>query len=214
MTKSGDGSAYYCAFYVLDSSSPPAIIKGSEGNIILCTKSSADLSFRVLRGCAATGNELYLFWVGRGIYQYLDLATDEFVLIPPGALYSLKGSTTTGVITGTLLTKAATTQTVGTGTLTVTTAATTGAVDFKVGNWLKVGTGANARTYEVTADVAEGDPETDVVISISPSLEVELTGGEAVVLVNGWESRIAPVVDNAGETLYCASPQSNFLNLR
>jgi hypothetical protein len=86
-------------------------------------------------------------------------------------------------VTGSIASKAGLTQSVGSSTLTVTTAAGDGAIDLKSGNLLSVGSGDDARKYSVTADVSEPNPATDATIQIYPPLEIELTGGETVGLV-------------------------------
>jgi hypothetical protein len=214
-TRDSDYSTYIF-FCIIESDSAPVVLRGSEGVILIGSSGSTSFSNTAFVGCSSTGwtlpdgtsqgsnGDIYIYSHSgvRGSHQYVPLATPEYVHIPPAEMFKLSGYSATGTITGTLLTKAATTQPTSQAYITVTTAAGTGAIDLKDGDSIKVGYGATAITYTVDGDIAEADPATDVNIPILGTIQVELTGGEAVALRSGWKSRIEPLLGSDGNAIW------------
>jgi hypothetical protein len=88
---------------------------------------------------------------------------------------------TVGSITGALIAKASTAQAVGTTSLVVTTAASTGAFSLKAGDSLTIG----SDVYVVASDIAEASAATDETITLTYGLKTALAGSEAVTLTTG-----------------------------
>lgn len=206
----------YLFWCIIEGDSAPAVVRGSDGVILIGSADSGSFVGTAFVGCSSTGwalpdgtsqganGDIYIYSHSgvRGSHQYVPLATPEYVHIPPAKMFKLSGYSATGTITGTLLTKAATTQPTSQAYITVTTAAGTGAIDLKDGDSIKVGSGATAITYTVDGDIAEADPATDVNIPIIGTIQVELTGGEAVALRSGWKSRIEPLLGSDGNAIW------------
>lgn len=87
---------------------------------------------------------------------------------------------TAGSITTGLAAKASTAQAVGLTTIVATTAASTGACALVEGDIITIG--SDPQTYVLTAAATQASAAADVNLSISPSLQVALTGGEAIAV--------------------------------
>lgn len=85
------------------------------------------------------------------------------------------GSITTGAIV-----KASTVHAVGAKTITGTTAASTGAVDFKVGDIFTIA--GDDQTYVVTTAVADSTAAHDFTLAFEPGLKIATAGSEAITL--------------------------------
>lgn len=181
-------SKYGVGLYVLNSSDDPELIKGPiVGPIILQDFGAGVYSI----GCGLSGPKIYL-WNGVGFIGACQIISTgpEYINIPPNGFVELSGAPPESTITGTLAAKAATVQPIGTNPVVLTTGSGS-ACDLKNGDRFKIG----ERVYTIAVDAAQPSENSDVSVSISPSLSVALVGGEAVTPVNGWSDRIVQVRD-------------------
>jgi hypothetical protein len=87
---------------------------------------------------------------------------------------------TAGTITTGLIAKASTAQAVGLNAIVATTAASTGACALKEGDIISIN--GQEQTYVLTADATQASAASDVTLNISPSLQVALSGSEAITV--------------------------------
>jgi len=117
-------------------------------------------------------------------------------------------SHTIGTITTGLAAKAATAQALGTTSITVTTAASTGAIALKKGDPLSIGD----ERYVLQADATEASAATDATLVIFPGLKTALAGGEAVTLTTGAGTGTVGVAgDMSGFSAVTRLPETSFL---
>lgn len=89
-------------------------------------------------------------------------------------------SHTAGTITTGLAAKSSTAQAAGLSSITATTAASTGACALLTGDIIHIN--GDSQTYVLTADATQASAATDVTLSISPTLQVALSGDEAITV--------------------------------
>jgi hypothetical protein len=203
--KAGDSSYFYSFLYLLDGADAPEQIAFEDWPIILSVKGDSNGADNLMIGNSASGVEVYFANNNRRLAaQYMPFSPGDirYLPLPLQSFWSLFGSTSTGTIVGALTAKASTVQPIGSTSVIVTTAPGTGSIDLKQGNRLKIGSGPSAAYYFVQTDTAEPNPNTDVSIPLTTPLTVALSGGEVVVLRDGWASMLTPTLDAQGNPLY------------
>jgi hypothetical protein len=202
-----NGSSYYFAlFYIIESNKAPKLIYSGAVPFVLRSRDGA--AVQALWGCSADGWEeggngsLYIAGIPRAVNQVTEepfippsgpFLPDGCVPVYSGGLYRLDGGgSPESEINGTVAAKSATVQAVGVTSLQLTTGAASNC-DLKAGSLLTIGTGDNARTHAIAADVAEPNQSTDFTVTLATGLTVALAGGEPVVLSAGWASEVAEI---------------------